>query len=414
MYFSSWLPNIQLVCINLKSRVKKRKIIKQHLQNRYGKFKFFIAKKHDNPKRGCLESHLQVIQEAIARGDKAICIVEDDAQFIGKTSNLPAPPTNWDMLYLGGTVKDVYGDLENEDGTPNRWVKMRCWTTHGYIINLQNETLVNKLLQLKDYKQEVDRYYLNKIHPFFNCYMANPMVCIQRPGYSDIEGQLVSYEFMKDTLRTFRKPEHETTSDQSYIMKLPEMTDDDLPFVSIITPTYNRRSLFALSHRNFVEQNYPAHKLEWIIIDDSDDKDLAIDDLIPTNDTRINHIILPQEKDRVSVAYKRNLGVKKAQYDIIVHMDDDDYYPPDSVLVRVKLLLKEQKTIGCVGCSSIGIYDLIHDASSISSDGTLTLSEASMAYTRKFWEEQPFNSLEYKGEYFSFIQNRFDQIIDIP
>ena len=197
-------------------------------------------------------------------------------------------------------------------------------------------------------------------------------------------------------------------------MKLPEMTDDELPYVSIITPTYNRRALFALSHRNFIEQNYPKHKLEWIIIDDSDDKDLSIDDMIPTNDPRINHIVLPKETDRVSVAYKRNLGVKEAQYDIIVHMDDDDYYPPDSVLVRVKLLLKESATIGCVGCSSIGIYDLIHDASSISSDGTLTLSEASMAYTKQFWIEQPFNSFEYKGEYFSFIQNRLDQILDIP
>ena len=69
-------------------------------------------------------------------------------------------------------------------------------------------------------------------------------------------------------------------------------------------------------------------------------------------------------------------------------MDDDDYYPPESVLARVKTLVKyKEKGIKCVGCTLIGTYDLMNNKSSMSSDGPINLSEASMAYFKSFWEE---------------------------
>jgi glycosyltransferase involved in cell wall biosynthesis len=253
--------------------------------------------------------------------------------------------------------------------------------------------------------------------------MCNPMICIQRPGYSDIEGKEVSYEFMQDTLNSFKKPESDVVDGQ-YVLKLPVIPSEELPMVSIVTPTYNRRRMFALALRNFTEQLYPADKMEWVIVDDSDVPELGIDDLLPEpgRDSRINHIkVKPQTgalvgpSGRVSVAYKRNLGVNSAKHNIIIHMDDDDYYPPESVLARVKLLLKYAADgVRCVGCSTVGVYDLIKDASTLCTDGTLTLSEASMAYTRDFWKEKPFNDLDFKGEYFSFIINRFHQIMDVP
>ena len=39
--------------------------------------------------------------------------------------------------------------------------------------------------------------------------MANPMVAIQREGFSDIEGQVVNYNFMEKTLEGLMSPEHE-------------------------------------------------------------------------------------------------------------------------------------------------------------------------------------------------------------
>jgi hypothetical protein len=42
------------------------------------------------------------------------------------------------------------------------------------------------------------------------------------------------------------------------------------------------------------------------------------------------------------------------------------------------------------------------------------LSEASMAYTKNFWKQRPFNEEEERGEYRGFIFGRFEKIMDIP
>jgi hypothetical protein len=94
-------------------------------------------------------------------------------------------------------------------------------------------------------------------------------------------------------------------------------------------------------------------------------------------------------------------------------MDDDDYYPPETLIARVKPLIG-YKGVNCVGCSRVGVYDIVNDKSYISSDGHISLSEASMAYTKKFWEEQNFDPGCERGEYRSFIMNRLDQILDMP
>ena len=67
---------------------------------------------------------------------------------------------------------------------------------------------------------------------------------------------------------------------------------------------------------------------------------VAKEDILP-NDPRIKYIYIePKDGKNHTVAHKRNIGCKNAKYDIICHMDDDDYYPADSILARVKILLK--------------------------------------------------------------------------
>ena len=49
------------------------------------------------------------------------------------------------------------------------------------------------------------------------------------------------------------------------------------PFVSICTPTFNRRPFISSMIKCFLHQDYPKEKMEWIIIDDGTDK---IEDLV--------------------------------------------------------------------------------------------------------------------------------------
>ena len=75
--------------------------------------------------------------------------------------------------------------------------------------------------------------------------------------------------------------------------------------------------------------DYPTDKVEWIIVEDGAQDD-TVQDLLPIQDN-IKYFNLP---DNLSIGEKRNYTVSKANNEIIVCMDDDDYYQPGSVKYR--------------------------------------------------------------------------------
>ena len=44
------------------------------------------------------------------------------------------------------------------------------------------------------------------------------------------------------------------------------------PFVSVVTPTYNRRRFIPTLIKLYKAQTYPKDRMEWIILDDGTDK----------------------------------------------------------------------------------------------------------------------------------------------
>lgn len=47
--------------------------------------------------------------------------------------------------------------------------------------------------------------------------------------------------------------------------------EEDVPFVSVCTPTFNRRPFITSLVRCFQQQTYPADRMELIILDDGTD-----------------------------------------------------------------------------------------------------------------------------------------------
>ena len=411
MKLNKYLSDVKSIIINLKERKDKREYIEKELKNKNINYTFFLANKHKDPKRGCLESHFNIIKDAIKNNIKYLFIMEDDCKFINKLDSMEKPPSNWDMIYLGGTVHRIM------DKKYKGFARVQCWTTHAYILNLTNKELISSLLEAEKFDGEIDRFYLQIIHPKFNAYMCDPMIAIQKEGFSDIENREVSYDFMQYTLNGLRLPESDIDNEGNYILKLPNILFNDLPKVSIITPTYKRRKLFSMAIRNFENFIYPKEKLEWIIVDDSletETIDETVRDLLP-RDKRIKYIHMDSGNEPMTIAMKRNIAVSNSTHPYIIHMDDDDYYPPESILARIKILLKyEVENIECVGSTLIGTYNILKNISSMSSDGPISLSEASMAYTKKFWEERPFDDLCLKGEHKFFTEQRLNKIMDIP
>lgn len=120
------------------------------------------------------------------------------------------------------------------------------------------------------------------------------------------------------------------------------------PLVTICTPTFNRRPFIPSMIKCFEIQNYPKDKIEWIIIDDGTDK---IGDLV----SHIPQVKYLKYEEKLTLGQKRNIGNDQAKGDIIIYMDDDDYYPPDRISHAVNTLNKNPKAL-CAGSSAMHIY----------------------------------------------------------
>jgi hypothetical protein len=127
-----------------------------------------------------------------------------------------------------------------------------------------------------------------------------------------------------------------------------KVDNSKLPFVSICTPTFNRRPFYEMIIQCFNHQTYPKDRMEWIIIDDGTDK---IEDLVKG----ISQVKYFKYDEKMNLGKKRNLMHDKSKGDIIVYMDDDDYYPPERVAHCVETLQKNPQAM-VAGSSEMYIY----------------------------------------------------------
>ena len=178
---------------------------------------------------------------------------------------------------------------------------------------------------------------------------------------------------------------------------------EDLPDVCVITLTKNRRNFMPLAKYCYLLQTYPEDKMEWIIVDDGED---AIEDTL----IGIPNVTYVRCDPGLTISQKRNLAVSKALYDVIVVCDDDDVYPENTVLHRVAMMTKEPAK-ECAFCTTIPCYDITKYSSFMNVPPyTLPMrqrvSEATLIFTRKFWETTKFDETVNIAEGDAFIRGR--------
>lgn len=228
-------------------------------------------------------------------------------------------------------------------------------------------------------------------------------------------------QFRSVLSKTWKRVLHSLENDEGYIEKIPlEMREnvDDLPHISIVTITKNRRKFFPLAIMNYLGIDYPRNRLEWIVIDDSDIDD-RVDDLIQKEKVEnVNYTFLDTP---LSIAAKRDLGVSKSKYDIIAMMDDDDIYFPRNILLRYSYLKFYQKS--CCYCSSIGCFHIKKIISSINVPPIqyppeLRISEATLCFKKSFWKTRGFsdkNNPDKTGdEGETFLKDRYHECVEMP
>ncbi len=129
----------------------------------------------------------------------------------------------------------------------------------------------------------------------------------------------------------------------------------NFPFVSVITPTYNRRRFIPALIACYKAQTYRKDRMEWIVLDDGTD---SVRDLFegPTSLVAgIPNVRYVRSEEKQTIGAKRNRLNREGRGEIFIAMDDDDYYPPERVAAVVTAFKKNPKH-ELAGASEIYMY----------------------------------------------------------
>lgn len=186
----------RIVYINLDERVDRKQQIQQELATVFPEVERFAAIKHANGAIGCTMSHIAVLERAKAEGWPSVLIVEDDFAWRNKEVGLPLLEQllkkPFDVIVLTGTW--VKAD-------PKTLRLQSCQTTTAYIVAA---TYYDALLA--NYKEGLAGLEATGNYPVYaldqywkhlqtrdRWFIVQPILGIQRPSYSDIEGRVVNY-----------------------------------------------------------------------------------------------------------------------------------------------------------------------------------------------------------------------------
>lgn len=184
------------------------------------------------------------------------------------------------------------------------------------------------------------------------------------------------------------------------------------PFVSVLTPTYNRRKFIPAAITCFKNQTYPQDRMEWIILDDGTDKVKDLFDAAGLPNVR--YYAVPDGK-KLKIGAKRNRINELATGDICVCWDDDDYYPPDRVRKAVTTLRSvPNKRVPVVGSSQLYLY--FTDRDQIWSIGPYNpnhCTNGTMAYWRSYFGEHRYDDDAEKAEEAKFMDQWKTPVIQL-
>ena len=169
----------------------------------------------------------------------------------------------------------------------------------------------------------------------------------------------------------------------------------EYPSVSVCTPTFNRRPFIPYLIKCFEHQTYPKEKIEWIIIDDGTDnvEDLFLPLVNMVNKTQKYIVKYFKYDKKLTLGKKRNLAHEKCKGDIILYMDDDDYYPPERISHAVETLKRNPKAL-CAGSSAIYIYfKHINKMYQFGPYGPNHATAATFAFKRELLKQTKFDEL---------------------
>jgi glycosyltransferase involved in cell wall biosynthesis len=167
----------------------------------------------------------------------------------------------------------------------------------------------------------------------------------------------------------------------------------ELPFVTAIMPTANRRQYALEAIQMFLEQDYPLKEI--VVLDDG---------TYPLNPPVHELVRYEHSPVRRNVGKKRNMACSRATGDVIVHWDDDDIYSPDRISDQVERLIANPE-LQMTGYHSMLFVEPSGQEWLWRMPNDLHAIGVSFCYWKSIWRLRPFPECE-SGEDLVFWSGR--------
>lgn len=146
------------------------------------------ADKYDNSGAlGCMLSHLNIMRETSGMGPVAFfeddIVLEEDFTNVFESA-IKDLPDDWEVLYLGG-----YNKVEPKPVTENLGIIQHTLSTHAYIMTERAREFV---LDAAELGSPIDVMY-TQMQKQRTWHITTPRIAFQRPGTSDITGEVEDY-----------------------------------------------------------------------------------------------------------------------------------------------------------------------------------------------------------------------------
>lgn len=383
--------NKQHFYINLDKRVdRKEKVEKELIDFGFTSPNRFSAIENEIGPIGCGLSHIKCLEEAKKNNWSHVLILEDDIYFINKErcKNLIEKYINhdYDVLFLGALIADnEYSKIDNNLLKINKAI-----TSHSYIVKSHYyDKLIENMKEGSELKNKnpnneaynIDTYWYN-LQIIDRWYCLKPIMCSQYDNYSD------NYKIIREM--------------DNKIRTIP-LLEEDLPNVSILTPTFNRKMFLPLMISNLKSFKYPRDKLEWNILDSwgrdgkvgeklfNDEKE--VESISQMLNIRINYKFIPSQ---MNIGEKRNYLAENASHEYLINMDDDDIYVDNYIYKSIsRLVSMEKRLCGVLGSLLIFPQDNMDIYVFKTIKNFSLLDEASMCMEKSLWKEYNYGGTSW-------------------
>lgn len=193
-YLMEWVTKIgRIVCLNLLKRTDRLLDFTQQMEKYNIPFERINAIEDPHGAKGLRDTMVQLFNEEIAKETHSLLVFEDDAECVQEPGKFHAVmnavmeqiPENYHMVFLGGQPTGRVSGMYSR----HLFVAQKYFATHSVLYSLQGM----KEIIARGLGFPIDNSMVDEIQPLGRCYAVQPLLCSQKPGYSDIYNNYIDW-----------------------------------------------------------------------------------------------------------------------------------------------------------------------------------------------------------------------------